>query len=177
MACTQTLSGITRDCLTSMGGIVEVLIANVDDVTAITITSDKVTAITMASSKKFHRYALRRGNGSMTSNVTVDSANGVYYVENNIMMRFVRMDTTKRVEFMAIAQADTIAIVHDNNGLYWLVGDLDYPLNLGTGGVGQTGEAATDRNGYDIPLYNQSKSLPVEILTGTGGVDISTITA
>jgi hypothetical protein len=177
MACTQTLSGLTRDCLTSLGGIIEVLIANADDVATITIGSNKVTGITMSGQAKFKRYALRRGNGSMTSNVTVDSQNGVYYVENNVLMRFVRMDTAKRVEFMAIAQADTIAIVHDANGLYWLVGDKDYPLTLGSGGAGQTGEASSDRNGYDIPLYNQSPNLPVEINvgTGTGQVNISTI--
>ena len=34
-----------------------------------------------------------------------------------------------------------------------------------------------DRNGYDITLQNESPDLPVEILVGTGGVNIGSITA
>lgn len=177
MACTQTLSGLTRDCLGSIGGVLEVLIANVDDVASITISSNKVTAITMAASAKFHRYALRRGNGSMTSEATVDASSGNQFYTNSVLMQFSRMETTKRVEIAALAQADTIAIVHDANGLYWLVGDSDHPLNLAGGTVAQTGQASADRNGYDITLQNESPDLPVEILVGTGGVNIGSITA
>ena len=170
MACTQTLSGLTRDCLGSIGGVLEVLIANVDDVASITISSNKVTAITMAASAKFHRYALRRGSGSMTSEATVDASSGNQFYTTSVLMQFSRMETTKRVEIAALAQADTIAIVHDANGLYWLVGDTDHP-------VAQTGQASADRNGYDITLQNESPELPVEILVGTGGVNIGSITA
>lgn len=177
MACTQTLSGLTRDCLGSIGGVLEVLIANVDDVASVTITSNKVTAITMQTGMKFHRYALRRNSGSMTSDATVDAASGNQFYTNSVLMQFSRMETTKRVEIAALAQADTIAIVHDANGLYWLVGDTDHPLALAGGTVAQTGQASADRNGYDITLQNESPDLPIEILVGDGGVNIGSITA
>ena len=177
MACTQTLSGLTRDCLGSIGGVLEVLIANVDDVASVTITSNKVTAITMNSTAKFHRYALRRGNGSLTSTATVDAAAGNQFYTNAILMQFSRMETTKRVEVAALGQADTVAIVKDGNGIYWYVGDADHPLNLASGTVGQTGQASSDRNGYDVTLQNESPDLPIEILVGTGGVNIGSITA
>lgn len=177
MACTQTLSGLTRDCLGSLGGILEVMLANVDDVASVTVTSNKVTAITMASSAKFHRYALRRGNGSLTSTANIDAAAGTQFYTNDLLLQFSRMETAKRVEVAAMAQADLIAIVHDANGLYWLVGDADHPLNLAGGTIAQTGTQASDRNGYDVPLQNESPTLPVEILTGTGGVNISSIVA
>lgn len=176
MACTQTLSGLARDCMNTLGGIIEVLLANVDDVASITVTSNKVTAITMVSTNKFHRYSLRRGNGSMTSTMTSDATTGNRFVTNEIMMQFPRMETQKRVEVNAMAQADLIAIVKDANGLYWLVGDAEHPLTLGSG-VGQTGTASSDRNGYDAPLTNEQPELPVEVLVGTGGVDLSTIVA
>lgn len=177
MACTQTLSGLSRDCLGSIGGIIEVLLANVDDVASVTVTSNKVTAITMNSTAKFKRYALRRGNGSLTSTATIDAAAGNQFYTNDLVMQFSRMETTKRVEIAAMAQADLIAIVHDANGIYWLVGDADHPLNLASGTIGQTGTASSDRNGYDVPLQNESPDLPTEILVGTGGVDLSTIVA
>lgn len=176
MACTQTLSGLTRDCASSVGGIIEVLIANADDVSSITITSDKVTGISMAASAKFHRYAIRRGNGSLTSTFTVDDTSGNKFVTSEVLMQFNRMETQKRIEIMALAQADTIAIVKDANGLYWLVGDQDHPLGI-SAGEGPTGAAISDRNYYGITLATQAPALPLEILTGGGGVDIDAITA
>lgn len=176
MACTQTLSGLTRDCASSIGGILEVLIANADDVSSITITSGKVTSISMAASAKFHRYSIRRGNGSLTSNFTVDDTSGNKFVTSEVLMQFNRMETQKRIEIMALAQADTIAIVKDANGLYWLVGDTDHPLGI-SAGEGPTGAAISDRNYYGITLQAQTPELPVEILTGTGGVDLDAITA
>lgn len=176
MACTQTLSGIPRDCAGSLGGIVEVLLANVDDVSAVTISSNKVTGITMAASAKFHRYALRRNSGSLTSTYTVNADTGNVFVTSEVMMQFSRMETSKRVEVSALAQADVLAIVKDNNGLYWLVGDADHPLGL-SAGDGPTGQNISDRNGYQVTLQSVSPELPVEILTGTGGVDLSAITA
>jgi len=176
MACTQTLSGLTRDCASSVGGIIEVLLANADDVTGITITSDKVTAISLASSAKFHRYAIRRGNGSLNSTFTVDDTSGNKFVTSEVLMQFNRMQTQSRIEIMAMAQADLIAIVKDANGVYWLVGDTDHPLGI-SAGEGPTGAAISDRNYYGITLQTQTPELPVEILIGTGGVDISEITA
>lgn len=180
MACTQTLSGIVRDCLNNMGGIIEVYIANADDVASITFSGggdDEIMGITMAASAKFHRYALRRNSGALTSNFTVDAVNGIAFVTNDILMQFSRMDTTKRVEVMALVQADTIAMVKDANGNVWMVGDSDHPLNLGDGSLGQTGQASTDRNGYDVHLTNEQPHLPYLVYTGAGGVDLSTIVA
>ena len=170
MACSQTLAGIARDCAANMGGIKRVLLANRADVASITLTSGKVSAITMESSKKFYEYNFKPGTSSMTSNWQVNRENGVKYVQTDLVMVFNRMETTKRVEVEAMAQADLYAIVEDNNGLYWLLG-LDNPLEL-SAGDGPTGTARTDRNGYSVTLQDDSKGLPTEILTGTGGVDV-----
>ncbi len=66
MSCTQTLSGLAKDCNANRGGIVEVYIANFDDVTAITITSGVVTGITMDTGKKFKTYSFAKNTGSLT---------------------------------------------------------------------------------------------------------------
>ena len=85
MACNQTLSGLVRDCSPSMGGIVEALIANKEDVTEISASSDMVSSITMASSAKFKRYAFARNTGSLTSNYTIDQTTGVRYVASDLV--------------------------------------------------------------------------------------------
>lgn len=175
MACSQTLSGITNDCAANMGGIVEVYLANKADVSAITVTSNKVTAISMNSTAKFKKYAFRPNTSSMSSNYQVSQENGVAYVQTDLLMVFNRMDTTKRVEVVAMAQGELCAIVKDANGLYWMLGE-EAPLVL-SAGDGLTGTARSDRNGYSVTLQDNAQELPHEILVGTGGVDLSTIVA
>lgn len=161
MACNQTLSGLVRDCAPSMGGIVEVYIANSVDVTGVTISDNKVSAITMASSAKFKKYAFARNTGSLSSNYTIDQATGVRYVSSDLVLQFNRMDTQKRVEISALAQNDLMIIVKTANGNFFLLGK-DEPVNA-TAGDGLTGTARADRNGYSITLQDNSLEMPYEV--------------
>ena len=175
MACSQTLSGIAKDCASNIGGILEVYLANASDVSATTVTSNKVTAITMASSAKFKKYTFRPNTGSMSSNYQVNAENGTKFVQTDLVMVFNRMETTKRVEITAMAQGELVALVRDNNGLLWYLG-LTNPLEL-SAGDGLSGTARADRNGYSVTLQDISPEMPTEVLEGTGGVDISAIVA
>ena len=175
MACSQTLSGLAKDCLNSLGGIVEAYIANKADVSAITVASGEITGITMNASAKFKTYQFRPGTSSLTSNYVVNAENDNRYVESDLVLVFNRMDTTKRVEVTAIAQAETVAIVKDANGNYWFLG-YDEGMVLGAGD-GLTGTARGDRNGYSVTLHDVSHEMPYSVKTGTGGVDLSTIIA
>ena len=161
MSCSQTLSGIAKDCGSNLGGIKRVLLANYADVTTITVTSDQVSAITMATGKKFKEYLFRPGTGSMSSNYQVNAENGVAYVQTDLVMVFNRMETAKRVEIVALAQADLYAIVEDMNGKFWLLGH-DEPIAL-SAGDGLSGTARTDRNGYSVTLQDNSRELPFEV--------------
>ena len=161
MACNQTLSGLVKDCSPSMGGITEVLLANREDVSAVTADTGKVTEITMASSAKFKKYTFARNTGSMTSTYTIDQASGVKYVTTDLLLQFNRMETAKRVEISALAVNDLVAIVKDANGIYWYLG-YDEPVNA-SAGDGQTGTARGDANRYTITLQDNSKEMPMEV--------------
>ena len=161
MACNQTLSGLVKDCSPSMGGITEVLLANREDVSAVTADTGKVTEITMASSAKFKRYTFARNTGSMTSTYTIDQASGVRYVTTDLLLQFNRMETAKRVEISVLAVNDLVAIVKDANGIYWYLG-YDEPVNA-SAGDGQTGTARGDANRYTITLQDNSKEMPMEV--------------
>ena len=161
MACNQTLSGLVKDCSPSMGGITEVLLANREDVSAVTADTGKVTEITMASSAKFKKYTFARNTGSMTSTYTIDQASGVRYVTTDLLLQFNRMETAKRVEISALAVNDLVAIVKDANGIYWYLG-YDGPVNAAAGD-GQTGTARGDANRYTITLQDNSKEMPMEV--------------
>lgn len=175
MACSQTLSGIVRDCLSNIGGIVEVYLANKADVSAVTVSTNKVTGITMDGAAKFHKYSFNRNTGSLTSTYTIDPANGTRFVTSDLVLQFSRMETTKRVEISALAAADLCAIVKDANGVYHFLGKDD--ALYASAGDGQTGTARADRNGYSITLEDVSEDLPLEVLVGDGGVDLSAIVA
>ena len=161
MSCTQTLAGLAKDCNANRGGIVEVLIANFDDVTAITITSGVVTGITMDTGKKFKVYSFAKNTGNLTSTYTIDPASGVKFVTSQLLLQFNRMNTTARVELTALALADLRVIVKDANGTYWLLGK-DEPVNA-SAGDGQTGTARSDANRYTLTLEDNSAEMPIEV--------------
>ena len=151
MSCSTTISGLSRDCAASKGGVAEVYIANREDVTAVTLTDGKVSGITMASTKTFKVYQFNRGTASMASTYNVDQANGTRFVGTDLVMVFTRMQTAKRIEVTALAVNDLYVIVKDNNGAYWLLGY-------------DTGTALTDRNGYSVTLHDDSDEMPYEVL-------------
>ena len=175
MACSQTLSGLVQDCAANMGGIREVYLANRADVSEVTVTSNKITGITMNSTAKFKKYYFRPNTSSMSSNWQVKLDNGTSNVQTDLLMVFTRMETTKRVEIVAMAQGELVALVRDCNGLLWYLGE-ESPLML-SAGDGLTGTARTDRNGYSVTLQDNFSELPHEVLEGTGGVDLSAIVA
>lgn len=144
-----------------MGGIVEAIIANYDDVQGVTVADDKITAVTMASTSKFKRYAFRKGTGSMTSTLTTDPANGVSYVSTDLVLQFNRMETAKRVEMAALSVNELVVIVKDANGLYWYLG-YDEPVTA-SAGDGQTGAARGDANRYTITLQDNAHTYPYEV--------------
>lgn len=144
-----------------MGGIKRVLLANKDDVSAITVTSNQVSAITMANTAKFKEYLFRLNTGNLESTAQVNNDNGVKYWQTLLTLVFARMETAKRVEIMAMSQADLVGIVEDMNGKFWLLG-YDTPMFLNAQVTG-TGTARTDRNGYSITLEDDSLELPYEV--------------
>lgn len=150
-----------------MGGIVRVLLANRDDVSAITVTDGEITAITMVSSgtppvaATFKEYLFRPQTGSMKSERQIDEAAGTNYVQTLLALVFNRMETSKRLEIEALALADAVAIVEDANGKYWYLGK-DHPLHMSAGG-GETGTARGDRNAYTTTLQDDSLEFPNEV--------------
>lgn len=160
MGCTQTLSGLAKDCSPSMGGIVEVYIANFDDVTAKVITDGKISAITMASGATFKTYYFPKNTGSLTSTYNIADG-GNKYVSSDLVLLFSRMETAKRVEITALAVGDLAVIVKDANGKFWYLG-YDEGVNL-SAGDGQTGTARGDANRYSITLQDNSWEMPYEV--------------
>lgn len=169
MACLQTLSGLGRSCDTSMGGINEVYIANFDDVTDVSYSTDgnEVTAFTMNGGAKFKKYWFRKGTGSMTKTLNV-SENGSNFVTTDLVLQFDKMETKKRIEMSALAVGDLAVLVKDGNGKVWFLGENE-PVRA-SAGDGQTGTARADGNRYTITLQDANSSFPKEYSGDLGGI-------
>lgn len=172
MGCCKTLAGITRDCEKGVGGIRRVWIACADDVTTKTITNDQITAISAASGA-FKLFEFNKQSGSLTTTPNVDTAAGTVFYQTDLVMQFLKQDTPKRLEFHALMTGDNVAIVEDNNGKYWYLGN-DWEVE-GTDGSIETGTAFADFNGYNVTISDFSKEPPYEVtqaaidsITGTG---------
>lgn len=167
MNCTSyTLRGLNAGCKDSVGGVSKVWLAEFSEVewtidsSAYTINADTTTP--------FKVYNLRRGAASMTSTLAVNDNAGSYFA-TEVTMNFLKMETPKRLEVMAMLMGQTTGVVKDNNGHYWAIG-VNNPLE-GSNGTGETGTAASDANQYSVTISVDDAELPYEI------TDSSTISA
>lgn len=163
MACTQLLNGIAASCETNVGGIREVFMANYDDVTAIELdaTSNMIDTITMDTGKKFKQYFFKKNTSSLTSTLNVDPANGVNFVQSDLVLQFAKQETVKRMEIAKLSLGELRVIVKDANGKYWFLGYEEFVS--ATAGTAETGVNRTDGNRYNITLTDYSSSYPYEV--------------
>ena len=162
MACNQTLTAILKDCLPSMGGIVEAYFANRDDIQEVVVFEDDIIQnISMMVGKEFVKVQFPRNTGSMSSNYTIDHTTGVKFVTTDLVIVLNRMNTEKRVALKALSENDLVVIVKDANGKYWYLG-FDEAVKA-TAGDGLTGTARADRNGYSLTLQDNSYHMPYEV--------------
>lgn len=161
MSCSQSLSGLAKDCSANAGGIVVVYLANFEDVTGKTITDSKISAITMASGAKFKAYHFPKNTGSLTSTYNIGDGDNKY-VSSDLVMQFSRMQTASRIEVTAMAMSDLVALVQDKNGKVWYLG-FNEPVTLGDGSDAQTGTQRSDLNRYQVTLHDESDEFPYEV--------------
>lgn len=165
MACNSyTLAGLNTICKeSSFGGIKEVYVALYDDVSAVTVdnSSNTITGITMVDSGvTFHQYKLLKSTGGLTSTLNTSETSTSYFT-NEVTLQFMKMETKKRLEIMALMMAACVVIVKDANNKYWYLGKDNYVEC--SAGSATTGTAASDANHYELTLSDTSAELPYEV--------------
>lgn len=172
MACNSINKGINSKCSTSMGGIVEVAIANYNDVAidfrgetgTVTDVREAITAEAIIGRDSWYKFSFRKGTSQMTSTLNIDDANGVNYVSTELQMLFGKMETEKRVALDKLSTSELVVVVKDSNGKYWLLGAVE-PVTV-SGGEGATGTARGDSNHYSITLVDNCPVFPLECDNG-----------
>lgn len=165
MSCTPiTLTGINLDC-GNVGGLSAIYIADIADVSGVTIASGEVTGISMTASKKFRGFKFRRGNANFESTTSRDDAAGTSSVQTVTTAAFNKMETAKRTEMEALSQGNTYIIALDANGLYWLIGYspvMENTYNYGSVNA-SSGANMADSNQYSLTLTADTPELPFQI--------------
>lgn len=164
MACTlQTLKGIGEFCGTNLAGIKEVWLGEYAGFKATPGSAHNITTLEHAgeSTALLYHYAFAKQTGSLTSNITIDEANGVRYYTHEIALQFSKMEAAKHAEVEALAAGQLVAIVHDNNDNYWYVGYDTYVS--ATAVTAQSGQSFGDLNGYTTTLSTMDSKLPYAI--------------
>lgn len=157
MACALG-SGYVLDCKDSSGGIVEIYFIEKANLTTVTEASGVVTALTKATGKRFWKYELPKQVGSLTETITGSIENGTVFYASELILIVNKLNVAVRNELKLLAQNTLVAVVKDNNGLYWLVGkDRGIDLTTGTSG---TGTAFGDRSGYSL-TFSGSEPAPM----------------
>ena len=174
MACTctnityalKTMSNALCDGNT--GGIKNVWVALKCDVVATKGVDEQNNAVaTVAAAdesqkpKPFYEYAFRKNTSSFTSTLNADQDNLTSYWTTELTMNFKKTEAAKRMSLMALVQNDCVAVVEDNNGVYWFLG-FDEPL-VATAGTHNSGTQRSDSNSYEITLSDESNEAPLSV--------------
>lgn len=168
MACIPiTLSGVPLSCGTNFGGLSKIYLADIQNVSSVTISGDTVSAITMEAGTKFKEYSLRKNLSNFDETYNNDDG-GAKFVDAVITAVFTKQDAATRAEIEKLVSAQLLGIVLDANGNYRLVGYSEGNLTsyLYASAVGTTGTAANDTNQFTVTLTSQQATLSYYLQSG-----------
>lgn len=183
----RTLIGIQKDnCQSNKGGLYTTIYATNRSNLVITkeMTADSdpqetgyagLSWVAGRDENDMITYSFRKQSSGLTSEGTIDDANGISYLTNNLDLVFAHQDVAKRIAIQALVlQEDLALIVKDANGEMYFLG-MDDSVTATAFGA-QTGTAASDANQYTITLTDISNELPyfvsqetLDTLLGQGG--------
>ena len=157
MSCALTL-GYTLDCRDNVGGVKEIYITELSNITTPAVTSGTVTAIAMKTGSQFWKYQLEKETSALVEHCLTNDVNGTVYYEQDLDFSIRKLQATWRNEIRALAQNRLAVIVLDRNGHYWLCG-MNNGLEL-QNSDSLTGKAMGDFSGYQLK-FKGKEELPM----------------
>ena len=164
------LTGCTKD---NTGGVEQVIFANFKDVvpagsptgfTYDATTGEVTNIVTGATASQWYIFDTVKETSSLAEAVAVNVQNGTIAFTPTVSLVMNKMNTAKRNLIHMLALGVLVAVVKDNNGIYWMVGQKK-GLDV-TAVDNNTGTALGDRNGSTITLTG-AESLPMAALSAT----------
>lgn len=162
MAC-AIVSGYALDCKNTVGGIANVYITELANVTSANQNaSGYVTSITLAGGKKFFKYALEpRVANSFTETIQASPANGTVAYSQSVVVDFTKLQFATQAKLQLLIQNRTLVIVETKDGSFFLFG-LVNGMEV-SAGTAHSGANMNDKQGYMITFTGEEKAFANEI--------------
>jgi hypothetical protein len=160
MACAIT-SGITLDCRDSMGGLKEVYLIALADISSFATASGVVTGITKVTGKRFYKFEHLPQTSDWTAETTGSDENGSIFYAHTLNLQINKMSAATRNMVKLLAANRVIAIALDRNGTAMMLGAT---MGLSTNsGPMASGRAFGDHNGAKPVLTGAEPEPPYEV--------------
>ena len=130
MACLIT-SGITRDCGYNFGGLQLVYLANATEVTAVTKDSDgQITGVTMVTGATFYEFEFEPQSGQKLEELQAGTVSK--YILQTLNFQLSNINQAKKNVLEDLGVGDIVAIMQDQQDIYWYFGELGRGLQATT---------------------------------------------
>ena len=164
MACPITLSGIQLGCKDAIAGVTEFYVIDRNNITATpTVSGGLITAIPTGVNN-FSVYKVKKQTASLVQTATIVDANDNYMFTNDLVVKFNKLETSKRIELEQLVKGQLAIIVKLNNGSYWYMG-YNNEVTV-TAMVANSGVNFGDQSGYDITFQDLSFGMLYEVSAG-----------
>jgi hypothetical protein len=164
MSCALTQS-YSFDCSVGAGGMKELYLIELENISSVTESSGTLTAITKVSGKIFRKYQLVQDTATAEETITGNLQNGTLYYAQKVTFVINKQNVAIRNEILLLAKNRLAVVTVDNNDTYRLYG-WDQGLRLNEGSAA-TGTAWGDRNGYTLTLSGNQRELALFVNSAT----------
>jgi len=167
--CIPFTGGIPKDCDNNSGGIKRyIYLTDFDNITTYTEAGGTVSAITLAGATAtygFQKFEMNKNSGEFKQSSPKNLEAGSLYVEQVIDITIPRMTVAKRNVLDLLKNRYLVAIVPDNNNIYWVVGigEGAYMTEL----TSTSGKARGDGSSYHLVLTAEENEDAFAIASAT----------
>lgn len=156
MPCSLT-SDYSFSCDIGAGGIKEIYIIELENVSGVTESSGTLTAITKVAGKIFRKYQLPLETATFDEAINANRQNGTSFYAQKGSIVINKQQVAVRNEILLIAKNNLAIVAKDNNGTYRYYG-RENGLRLLSGNAA-AGTAWADRNGYTLEFTGNETEL------------------
>lgn len=141
-------AGYTKSCRDSIGGIKTIYLTEQANKSTLTHASALIATFTLSTGKKFWTFEVEQGSATASDDPNPNAPNGSLFYSHKLTMPIVKRSANTSHIIRMIAQNDVMAIVLDQNGNYWLLGQGN-GLKMQPS-TSPFGTAMGDINGYNL---------------------------
>jgi len=161
MAC-DLWNDLSLACRDSIGGVKNVYLAQLEHKSTLTeATEGLISAFTLDNGEQFWKYELEHATANFVEAPTANRQNGTIFYQATLNIMLNKRDVATRNQLRLAAQNRLMIIIEDNNGTYWLMGEVNGAMMETSGGG--SGTALADRNGYELVFMAEEGDMMSEV--------------